>query len=103
MHFVLKHFIQAKHSRIRPSSSATTREDKANKASSGANQSTGSVSGTGNGTTVTVPLPGVFQLMESAVLDLALSWSRECFKINNVLYDKDRSLCAAIEAGVWVS
>ena len=89
---------QAKQSRIRPSSSATTREDRANKASSGANQSTGSVTGIG-----TVPVPGVFPLMESAVLDLALSWSRECFKISNVLYDKDRSLCAALEAGVWVS
>ena len=41
--------------------------------------------------------------MECAVLDLAMPWSRDNFKINAVLYDKDRSLCSALEAGVWVS
>ena len=58
--------------------------------------------GTGSGQG-SVPLSGVFHLMECAVLDLAMPWSRDNFKINAVLYDKDRSLCSALEAGVWVS
>ena len=41
--------------------------------------------------------------MECAVLDLAMPWSRDNFKLNAVLYDKDRSLCSALEAGIWVS
>jgi hypothetical protein len=40
--------------------------------------------------------------METAVLDLAAPWGKETFKVNLILYDKDRALCTALETAIWV-
>jgi hypothetical protein len=59
--------------------------------------------GTGPGSALGMaPGSGIFQVMEAAVLDLAAPWGKETFKVNLILYDKDRALCSALETAVWV-
>jgi hypothetical protein len=47
--------------------------------------------------------PGPFTLMEKIVLDLATPWSKNAFKVNDVLYGKDLMLCTVLESAIWVS
>ena len=45
--------------------------------------------------------PSPFQTAEKAVFDLINVWSKETFRLNRVLYDKDEMLCMLIERAVW--
>ena len=92
--------MQAKFNRSRPeSSSVASREDKMK--SPGGTQNIGQGVGQGSASG-SIPGSGIFQLMETAVLDLAAPWGKETFKVNAILYDKDRALCSALETAVWV-
>ena len=50
---------------------------------------------------VTDAAPSSFQTAEKAVFDLINVWSKETFRLNRVLYDKDEMLCMLIERAVW--
>lgn len=97
--FHTDHAMQAKFNRSRPESSVASREDKMK--SPLGTQNLGQ--GTGPGSALGMaPGSGIFQVMEAAVLDLAAPWGKETFKVNLILYDKDRALCSALETAVWV-
>lgn len=91
--------MQAKFNRSRPESSVASREDKMKSPSGTQNLGQGSGPGSALGM---APGSGIFQLMETSVLDLAAPWGKETFKVNLILYDKDRALCSALETAVWV-
>jgi hypothetical protein len=90
---------QAKFNRSRPESSVASREDKMK--SPLGTQNIGQGAGPGSALGMT-PGSGIFQQMETAVLDLAAPWGKETFKVNLILYDKDRALCTALETAIWV-
>jgi hypothetical protein len=46
---------------------------------------------------------GPFTLMEKIVLDLSIPWSKNEFKVNDILYGKDLMLCTVLESAIWVS
>ena len=45
--------------------------------------------------------PSSFQTAEKAVNDLINLWSKDTFRLNRVLYDKDEMLCMLIERAIW--
>ena len=46
--------------------------------------------------------PSSFQTMEKSILDLISVWSKDHFRVNNILYEKDQTLCTVLETSIWV-
>ena len=46
--------------------------------------------------------PSSFQTMEKSILDLISVWSKDHFRVNNILYKKDQALCTVLETSIWV-
>jgi hypothetical protein len=45
--------------------------------------------------------PSPFLAAEKAVLDLLTPWSKESYRVNRLLYDKDEVMCLLVERAVW--